>query len=253
MVSEKAKNTLKNLGLTEYESRAYIGLVESGPTTARDLSEISGVPHSRIYDILSKLENRGWIESQSGRPARYRAKSPSEAVRLYRIKQEEKLKEASETIQQELEPLYEEGGEMEKPDVWTIRGSKEILSRIEEMFKSAEIEILVSIPYFSEDFSRIEEFMPILKTKEVTFKLLTSEENEFIEDLESISGVKVKYREPLYGGGVIIDGKEALIVLESGGNIFGIWSDEVGLAKFAEEYFNYLWEGSSSSSDQSTK
>lgn len=253
MVSEKAKNTLKNLGLTEYESRAYIGLVKSGPTTARDLSETSGVPHSRIYDILSKLENRGWIESQSGRPARYRAKSPSEAVRLHRIKQEERLKEASETIQQELEPLYEESGEMEKPDVWTIRGETEILSRIEEMFTSAEIEILVSIPFFSEDFSEIEEFIPILKTKEVSLKLLTSEENEFVRDLESISDVKVKYREPLFGGGVIIDGKEALIVLESGGSVFGIWSDETGLAKFAEEYFNYLWKGSGSSSKKSSK
>ncbi len=247
MVSEKGKNTLKNLGLTEYETRAYIGLVKSGPTTARDLSKISGVPHSRIYDILSKLEKRGWVESQSGRPTRYRAKSPSEAVRLHRIKQEEKLKEASETIKQELEPLYGEGGEMEKPDVWTIRGETEILSRIEEMVTSADIEILVSIPGFSENFSKIEEFVPVLETKDVKLKLLTSEENEFTKDVSSISGVEVRYREPLFGGGVIIDGKEALIVLESGGSIFGIWSDEIGLAKFAEEYFNYLWSDSGSS------
>lgn len=249
MVPEKAKNTLKNLGLTEYGAKAYIGLVKSGPTTARDLSEISGVPHSRIYDILSKLENRGWIESQSGRPTRYRAKSPSEVIRLHKIRQEEKLKEASETIRQELDPLYEEGGEMEKPDVWTIRGETEILSRIEEMFASAEIEVLVSIPYFSNEFSKIEEFIPILKTKEVSLKFLTSEENEFTSEIKSYSDLKVKYRKPLFGGGVIIDGKEALIVLESGGSIFGIWSDEVGLAKFAEEYFKYLWSDSETSSE----
>lgn len=88
MVSEKTKNTLKELGLTEYETRAFVALVSSGPSTAGDLSEASGVPHSRIYDILSKLEKRGWVESQSGRPARYRAKPPSEALRLVRIKQE---------------------------------------------------------------------------------------------------------------------------------------------------------------------
>lgn len=241
MVSEKTKNTLKDLGLTEYETRAYIGLVRAGPTTARDLSEASEVPHSRIYDILSKLEKRGWVESQSGRPARYRAKSPSEALRLFRIKQEENLKEASEIIEKELEPLYEKGGGMERPDVWTIRGEKEILSRIEEMFTSAEIEILISIPSLSGKFSRFKDFLPILKTKDLDLRVLTSERNELTEELENISNIETRYREPLFGGGVIVDGREALIVLESGGRVFGIWSDEIGLTKFAEEYFEYLW------------
>lgn len=241
MVSEKTKNTLKGLGLTEYETRAYIALVSSGPSTAGDLSDASGVPHSRIYDVLSKLEKRGWIESQSGRPARYRAKPPSEALRLVRIKQEEKLKDASEIIQQELEPLYEEEGEMEKPDVWTIRGRQEVLGRIEEMFADAEIGVLISLPYFPEEFSALKEFVPLLEAKDLNVRLLTSEENEIMEEIESTPGVEVRFREPLFGGGVIVDGKEVLLVLESGGRVLGIWSEEAGLAKFAEEYFEYLW------------
>lgn len=246
MVSEKVKKTLRELGLTEYETRAYIGLVNSGPSTAGDLSEISEIPHSRIYEVLSKLEKRGWIESQSGRPARYRAKSPSEALRLERIKMDERFKDASETVQQELEPLYEEAGEMEKPDVWTIRGKNDILGRMEEMFAKAEIEILMSVPSFSEEFSGLKEFIPVLKKKNLDFRLLTSEENEFTRELRSIPEFEVKYREPLFGGGVIVDGKEVLLVLESSGRIFALWSDEIGLTKFAEEYFEYLWKDSRS-------
>lgn len=242
MVSEKTMNALKELGLTEYETRAYVGLVSAGPSTAGDLSETSELPHSRIYDVLSKLEKRGWVESQSGRPARYRAKPPSEALRLVKIKQNEKFKEASETIQQELKPLYEKKGEVEKPEVWTIRGNQEILGRIEEMFADAEIEILITIPTFPDEFSDLKDFIPLLETKNLDLRLLTSVESQLTRELDSKSFVDVRIREPLFGGGVIVDGREVLLVLKSGGSSLGIWSDEVGLARFAKEYFEYLWE-----------
>ncbi len=241
LVSEKVKNTLKDLGLTEYETRAYIALVRVGPTTARNLSEKSDLPHSRIYDVLSDLEARGWVESQSGRPIRYRAKSPSEAMRLFKIKQEEKFKESNEIIQQELEPLYEKSGEMEKPDIWTIRGETEVISKIEELVASAEIEILVSVPSFSGKFSELKGFIPLLRTRDLSLRILTSGGDEHIKELEKVPGVEIKCREPLYGGGVIIDGREALIVLGNSDRVFGIWSDDVALVKFAEEYFEYLW------------
>lgn len=249
MVSERTKNFLKELGLTEYETRAYVSLVSSGTSTAGDLSEVSGVPHSRIYDVLSKLERRGWVESQSGRPARYRAKPPSEVLRLVKLRREEKFKEASETIRQELEPLYKEGGEVEKPNVWVIHGNQEILGRMEQMFTRAEIRVLISLPYFPEEFSHFKDFIPLLETKNLDIRILTSEENEFTQELESHPDLEVGFREPLFGGGIIVDGKEVLLVLESGGRRVGIWSDEAGLAKYAQEYFEYLWRDSEVSSN----
>lgn len=244
MVSEKTKKKLKELGLTEYETRAYTGLVTSGPSTAGDLSETSEVPQSRIYDVLSKLEKKGWIESQSGRPARYRAKPPSEAIRLTRMKKEEKLKRASEVIQKELEPLYEGSEEVEKPEVWTIRGKQEIFGRIEEMFAEAEREVLISIPTLSEGFSDLKELAPIIEPKNIDLRILTSEKSDFVEDLLSSEKIKVRFRDPLFGGGVIVDGKEVLLVLKSGDRSLGIWSEELGLAKYAKEYFEYLWKDS---------
>jgi sugar-specific transcriptional regulator TrmB len=71
--------------------------------------------------VLSKLERKGWIEVQSGRPIRYRAKPPAEAIRLSKIEQEERFKEASDTIMEELEPLYEQKAEVKKPDIGANR------------------------------------------------------------------------------------------------------------------------------------
>lgn len=249
MVSEKVKSALGDLGLTEYETRAYIGLVSTGPTTAGDLSDVSNVPYSRIYNVLSKLEEKGWIESQSGRPARYRAKPPSETLSLVKLKKEEEIKRASETIEQELEPLYEEEeAEVEKPDIWTIRGSRELLGRIKEMLADAEMSILVTLPSLGKDFDGIEDYIPLLDRNGLDVRVLMSVDKKLLQAFDSLSNAEVRVREPLFGGGVIVDGKEVLLILESEGRILGIWSEEIGLAKFAKEYFEYLWSDSKETS-----
>jgi len=48
----------------------------------------------------------------------------------------------------------------------------------------------------------------------------------------------------MFGGGVIVDGKEALLLLGEEKPTLVIWSDHVGLVKFAKDYFQYLWESS---------
>ena len=43
-------SSLRDLGLSEYEARAYRSLLETGPTTAKELSRASDVPMGRIGD-----------------------------------------------------------------------------------------------------------------------------------------------------------------------------------------------------------
>lgn len=241
---EKVARTLKNLGLTEYEARAYTGLVSVGPTSAGELSDTSNVPYSRIYDVLSKLERKGWIEIQSGRPTRYKAKSPSEALRLAQIEQEQEFKEASETILKELEPVYEQKAEMKKPDIWVIRGTRNLIGKIGEMFARAQIEILITIPTLTKELAELQNFFPLLEAKNLKLRMLTSKKGRFAKKLRSAPNLEIRYREPLFGGGIIVDSREVLLVLGGARERLGIWSDEVGLTKFAKEYFEYLWKDS---------
>jgi len=247
MPSEKITRTLKDLGLTEYETRAYIALVSGGPTTAGNLSKLANVPYSRIYDVLSKLERKGWIEVQSGRPIRYRAKPPAEAIRLFKIEQEERFKEASDTIIEELEPLYEQKAEVKKPDIWVIRGGRNLMGKIGEMLARAQVEILISAPTLSEELLELQSFTPLLQVKNLAVRIITAEKTSSAKKLGRIQNLGVRYRKPLFGGGIIVDGKEVLLLLASGSEKLGIWSDEVGLTKFAKEYFEYLWKDSRTS------
>jgi sugar-specific transcriptional regulator TrmB len=73
--------TLRDLGLSEYESRTYRSLLDHGPTTAKELSEASEVPMGRIYDVLNDLEAADIVRSQAaGRPKKYVAVEPDTAL-----------------------------------------------------------------------------------------------------------------------------------------------------------------------------
>lgn len=73
--------TLRDIGLSEYESRVYRALLTSGPTTAKQLSQASGVPMGRIYDVLADLEAAELVRSQQpSRPKKYAAVEPQTAL-----------------------------------------------------------------------------------------------------------------------------------------------------------------------------
>lgn len=52
---------LKNMNFNEYEAKAYISLVKQGTVTAYQVSKDSGVPRSRIYEILDVLVEKGIV------------------------------------------------------------------------------------------------------------------------------------------------------------------------------------------------
>ncbi|MGM9924475.1 MAG: TrmB family transcriptional regulator [Bacillus sp. (in: firmicutes)] len=52
---------LQSLGFSQYESKAYLALVIHGPTSAYQISKESGIPRSRIYEILHSLIQQGIV------------------------------------------------------------------------------------------------------------------------------------------------------------------------------------------------
>ena len=79
-ISDKTKKSLEKIGLTSYEIRAYTTLIKDGESNASEISQNSGVPYSKIYEILGTLEEKGWIGSDDSRPTKYFAKAPSNAL-----------------------------------------------------------------------------------------------------------------------------------------------------------------------------
>lgn len=245
-VSEDAKKTLREVGLTEYETKSYLTLLERGTMTASEVSEHGGVPYSKIYEILNSLERKGWIEVEQGRPSRYFPKAPSEALEAARLRLEDMVGGWKHVVMNELQPLYEQRELMEKPDIWILRGEFSILAKLREMLASVKSELLIAVPEFAKPFVDASvSTLGQIRTSGVNVKIMVAGKWKE-KELELIGYARV--RDNLFGGGIIVDGKESLLFLgeaDTNRNYTGllvIWSNHIGLVKFAREYFQLLWD-----------
>jgi len=231
--------------LTDYEIRSYTSLLEIGPATASELSEASDVPYSKIYEILGSLEKKGWIESEHARPSRYYPKPPSLAMEITKSQLESRLKTNEALVLDELQPLYEKKGVREHPDIWIVRGDFNVLARIRETVEHVQKEVLAAVPAIPDPVADM--LVPLVKSiaeRGVKVQIMTMKSplSETMMKLSKICDVRV--REQMFGGGVIADGREVILLLGQEGDeaiTLAIWSDHLGLAKFAKNYFEYLW------------
>jgi sugar-specific transcriptional regulator TrmB len=249
-ISDKAKKSMESLGLTNYEIRVYTALLFSGATTAAEISKKSGVPYSKIYDVLNNLYVRGWTYSDNLRPQNFFPKAPSTAVEAVMIEMENSIRSNKNVIINELMPIYEKTGLKEKPDIWVVSGLHNIAAKVTEIIRSTKEELLIAIPKIPENV--IKSIQPILRElfeKGVKIIILASEETSE-EILKAMSRVaEIRLKNSMFGGGVIGDSKQVLILLGEGKNdnndnydIIAIWAEHIGLASFAKDYFKYLWE-----------
>ena len=246
-ISDKSKKSLEKVGLTSYEIRTYVSLVDAGELNAAELSQKSGVPYSKIYEVLGTLEEKGWIGSDDSRPTKYFAKSPSTALETTKQSIEYQFAKNQNNILSELVPLYEKSGTSEKPDIWFISGVMNIVSKIMEMVEHCRKEVLIAVPQAGEEI--VKHALPKLRhlhDKGIKITVLTSDKLDK-DSLKAISRVAdVKVKGGLFGGGIISDKRYVVILLgpeisnSSSSEIVAIWADHSGLAGFAREYFEYL-------------
>jgi len=243
LITDKTRKALRETGLTDYEIRAYLALLSSGPLTASQVSKDADLPYSKIYEVLQALERKGWIEVESGRPKIYYPKSPSEAVEATRLRVENSLRNLESQVLTELEPIYEKRGIQERPDIWIVRGIFNIVSKARETLGRSRSELMLALPFLERTL--INTLTPDLihmKSTSVAVKLMVTKEvdENILNKISKLAEIRV--RDQMFGGGIISDGKEVMLLLGgNGGEALAIWSDHLGLTKLAKEYFEHLW------------
>jgi len=242
ITSEEVRKTLKEIGMTEYESRTYLTLLKSGAMTASQISESANVPYSKIYEILNSLEKKGWIETEQSRPSRYYPKPPSEAFEATKLRIEDKLDAWKQIVTSELQPLYEKRELREKPDIWILRGEFNIIAKLQEMLGKVKSELMIAIPYPAKNL--IKTLLPIfikLQKSPVKIQIMVTK-NVLTKEIETLTHfIEIRKRESMFGGGIIIDNKEAMLFLGEEKPNLVIWSNHIGLVKLAKDYFQHLW------------
>jgi sugar-specific transcriptional regulator TrmB len=154
---------LVDLGLTGYEASAYVALIRRGDATASEVARIASLPRQRIYDVLDGLVAQGFATVKPGRPARYTAAAPEEALWRALDRRRAEMDALQTGIVEaigRLTPAYREGRQADDPlrFVELLREPAAIARRFAELEASAQREILVFTrpPYAVEPAENVE-------------------------------------------------------------------------------------------------
>ena len=245
-ISEGARQILREIGLKAYEIDVYVALLEGGQMTAMEISKKAGVPYSKIYEVLNLLKDKKWIKSVETRPTKYYPTPPLEALATAKIRLEDKYVGWEQTIARELQPLYEKRELVERPDILILHGQQGVMTKLEETLKKATKEIMIAAPEFAKAIiTSATFFLETLQKTRVNIKLMVAGKGEDWKNLKGLAGIgELRVRDQMFGGGIIVDEKEAILFLGEEKPSLVIWSNHVGLVRFAREYFQFLWDSS---------
>jgi HTH-type transcriptional regulator, sugar sensing transcriptional regulator len=162
MKTEETFQQLLSLGLTEYESKAYLALLRKQSSTASELSKLSGVPRTRVYEVLDRLARNGLCIEILGKEKKYQAVAPEIATQrlLEHQKAEFVIKEKiAQAVSSSLKSVYDKGVSSNDPldYIELLRDPKQVSRRVMELVSSAQREILVFVkPPFSNPKKELE-------------------------------------------------------------------------------------------------
>ncbi|XHH09680.1 MAG: TrmB family transcriptional regulator [Candidatus Bathyarchaeia archaeon] len=233
----RGQKALETLGLTEYEAKAYISLVEKGTSTAGDLSALSEIPHSKIYEVLMRLEKRRLVETQKGRPILFKAVKPSAAIEAIDTqlknnlekdlaekkaslensykKRFNEISEAQKTALEELKTIYEtkETAEPTEDIVWTIQGKTNLNTQANDIILSALKDVRIRLP--QDDFTEFESTIKTACLKGAKIQLLVHRLTQSVRKLEKNAEIFIEESLlPTSYGIIIADGKNGMFISE---------------------------------------
>jgi len=254
----EAELLLKRLGLTEYESKAYMVVLKTGSCSADCISRLGNIPLPRVYDTMQALASKGLISVTKTRPQKFKAVEPKHIFDLIiddgRNKLEEKEKDI-ENVKKEFLKKVNTIGKMsndnEDKEVVTYTKRRTKMEKIREDFiNKGKKEVLL----FSGDLSWIDKTYDvshkILKRK-IDIKILwNSKKKETDQILQKFirkqPDLKSKFRYSSKFGklrAIIVDGDEVSIAEKGapGKTYTAITINNKLLVSVFRNYFYELW------------
>ncbi|MDG5761777.1 helix-turn-helix domain-containing protein [Natronococcus sp. A-GB1] len=133
-----ATEQLERFGLSTYAARTFVALASLGTGTARDVSQVSEVPRTRVYDAVDELHEWGLVDVQQSSPKEFWVISTETACRRF----ERDFQHRADTLRTALGELEPAEQQAEQRGVWTVNGRAAVTDRTLEFFTTAEEEIV---------------------------------------------------------------------------------------------------------------
>lgn len=228
-----AVNKLKQVGFSEYEAKAYIALLEENPLTAYEIAKNSGIPTSKVYEVIRKLENKQTVQSIHGeRSKMFIPIPPDEFIRNFRVEIDGKL----HAVRNELKDIRTG---MDTSYTWHIKDHEGLVLKAKRMLNTARENILLSI--WPDELKLLAEPLQEAVSRNIKIAMLHYGPASLKIKQTYIHPVK----ETLFadkgarGFTLVADSKEALNARITGRHIEAIWSMNGGFVVLTENYIRH--------------
>lgn len=262
VVSQIILDSLKQIGLNLYERKLWVALLSRGTSTAGELSSLAKVPHSRTYDVLESLAEKGFVMIQNAKPIKYVAMAPNEA--LERVKK--KVMENSEVLVdriiqfqkspaiKELEKVYKRGVELVEPGDMTgsLRGRNALHDQMEACFKSAKSNIsILTTPKGLMDLQQIHsDILRKASDRGVKIRIAAQygkDDQDLIDKFKGIAEIKKITKSDLMGRFALVDGAHVVMALTDEDvhptQDLAFWTHSQHVAAdVLQPMFDFLWQ-----------
>jgi len=256
----------RQLGLTPYESRAYVSLMTQGPMSPTELAQKASIPRPRTYDVLRSLVQKGLLIVQSGRPSIYAVVEPAQGLKnllisteMETLKQLEEKRKTAQTLTNLLSQMYKKSKNLkpERSKVWFTRRDTAFIAIYCEAIKNCRKEFLVATtdlhPPEKEVLDAVE--YALSKSRSLTIRVVR-QITEFwtlkeLEEYEKVirTGSQVRYLDvneiPLRFA--VFDEKDVILVFPSERDSAtpqtteALWLRIPPLAEVLRHHFEELW------------
>lgn len=261
MKKDITKEYLVQIGLNSYEAKAYLGLLKRRSFTAPELWKITKIPRSRVYDILSSLNEKGFVSFLPGKPRRFCALDPSIALKSMKESAEremaakrEQIDSITDELQRLLIPLYKKGQKAGHPIEYIeiLNDPGQIGKRFRELQLNCkrEMHAFVKPPYVVSQKDNLPTEKRVLKRKTKVRAVYEEEDSkEFWTYLKKgiEEGEEARVVRTLPIKFVLFDMKKVIYALEDpdfgNGMTFTYFIVEHGeFAKLFKAAFEYYWK-----------
>ncbi len=245
---------LKEFGLTEYQARAYLALLELNISSANQIPAISHVPRTKIYGVMRQLHDKGLVQIIPETPLKYKA-IPFKKYLERRVGQ---LQEEAGDLERSIDSLAnsfkvqahvpDEQGKFEM-----FYGRRNVRDKLKDMYSNAKKQI-ISIGNEHSPGRIIRTLISTIKDLakdgiELKYGFPVDNENfDKVNRLAEFADIRHIERRPSMHF-VIVDGQECIMVHRIPndedpvrGEDIAIWSNDNAIVKTIQVFANDMFE-----------
>lgn len=234
MVVNKIIEKLMDTGLSEYEARAYLGILGKHPATAYEAAKASGIPTSKIYGVIAKLEEKGILSVLGGgKTKKYIPVDPEEFIESRRAMMEETLKGIKQGF-------MEAKSDTDVSYIWNLKEYGHLMDKAGRIIKDSSASLVISI--WGEEMEHLTDAIKEAEARSVKVSI--------VHFGVPRKGAGLMFQHPIHdtiyaekgGRGLVIvgDSKHAIMgTIQKDGSAEGAYSTNKGFVTLAEDYIKH--------------